>query len=79
MNNKNKVDGIRGSLAIARDDTGFLVRWGERSGNSPKCCLKMPDACELPLLSPKDPIYACHADPEDSVEESYNQLFKDYY
>jgi len=31
MNNKNKVDGFRGSLANARDDTGFLVRWGKEA------------------------------------------------
>jgi len=56
MNNKNKVDGIRGSLAFARDDTGFFGQVGGKKRQFAKMLPKMPDACELPLLSPKDPI-----------------------
>lgn len=62
MNNKNKVDRFRGSLANTRDDTVFLDRMGGRSGDSSKCCLEMSDTFESPLLPPNDPIYTCHSE-----------------
>jgi len=62
MNNKNKVDGFRGSLANARDDIGYLVRRGGRSGDSSNCYLKMQIPANRRFSPPNDHIYTCHSE-----------------
>jgi hypothetical protein len=71
MNNKNKVDGLRGSLANTRDDTGFWSGGGKEAAIRRHLAFLsniLANRRFFPPMTPYIPVI-----PSVS-EESYNQL-----